>query len=184
MPHASKIKGNSNERDVAKLLSPWWGEEFQRTPNSGALRWNGSTWTYGDLLPPETFPAVVECKHYKAINTDGILHLKPGADNILGWWLEVQADSQRCYQETGRVVQPLLIYKANRVPRRIALEADFFTALGGRRLGLPSLWVTHPEMPGPFVLLDFEKFLSTVGRVEFLDAQRKVLPTALVELAA
>ena len=184
MPSASKTKGNSFERDTAKRLSLWWGESFQRTPNSGALRWNGASWTYGDLLPPESFPAVVECKHYKKIDTDAIMRLKPGDGNILGWWLEVQEDAGRCYQETRVVVQPLLVYKANSVPRRLVLEEEFYAAMGGDSFKITYFLVSHQEMPGRFVIVDFEEFLQQVSRELFLEAHRKVIPAALIEHAA
>lgn len=180
MPSASKTKGNANENAVAKLLSDWWGETFKRTPNSGALRWNGASWTYGDLLPPESFPAVVECKFYASVDVDAIIRTKPTESNILGWWLEAHADALRCYEETKTPAQPILIYKANRVPRRIILEADFFVAMGGRQLKIPALWISHPEMPGPLVMLSLDEFLTHVSRDSFLQASKMVVPSSLV----
>ena len=180
MPSASKVKGNKNERDVAASLSAWWGEEFKRTPNSGALRWKGASWTYGDILPPESFPAVVECKHYEGVDLDEVIRCAPTPHNILGWWKETTADSYRCYSETALPVQPILVYKQNRIPRRIVIEAEFFIALGGRGLKLPAFWVSMPEHE-PLAILDFKSFLETVSRDLFLSSIRKVIPTALVE---
>lgn len=180
MPSASKNKGNANENAVAKLLTAWWGEDFKRTPNSGALRWNGAAWTYGDLLPPESFPAVVECKHYAKVDLDEIIRTKPTESNILGWWLEAHADAMRCYEETKTTAQPILVYKANRVPRRVVLEADFFAAMGGRQLRVPSIWVSHPDLPGPVVILPLEDLLESVSREMFLQASKMVIPSSLV----
>jgi hypothetical protein len=180
VPSPSKVKGNKNERDVAKTLSSWWGEEFKRTPNSGALRWKGASWTYGDILPPESFPAVVECKHYSDIDLDEVIRCAPTDSNILGWWRETTEDAQRCYEETNVPAQPILVYKQNRVPRRIVIEAEFLIALGGRKLGLPAFWVSSPERE-PLAILDFKTFLASVSRDLFLRSVRKVIPTALVE---
>jgi hypothetical protein len=180
VPAASKIKGNKNERDIAKALSTWWGESFNRTPNSGALRWKGASWTYGDILPPESFPAVVECKHYANVDLDEVIRCTPTPHNILGWWKETTDDSYRCYKETGIPVQPILVYKQNRTPRRIVIEAEFFIAMGGRKLHLPTFWISMPGSE-PLAVLDFKAFLAAVPRELFLSSIRKVIPTNLVE---
>lgn len=180
MPSPSKRKGNSNESAVAKALSAWWGESFRRTPNSGALRWMGASFTYGDILPPESFPAVVECKHYGHVDLDEMIRCAPTPHNILGWWQETSDDAYRCYKETGIPVQPILVYKQDRRPRRIVLEAEFLIALGGQKLGIPAFWISLPTHES-LAILDFTSFLEAVSRDLFLRSVRKVIPTSLVE---
>ncbi len=183
MPHPSKNKGNSNERKIAEILTAWWGTEFKRTPGSGSLRWLGASWTYGDLLPPEDFLGSVECKHYKSIDLDEILRTAPTENNILGWWREAREDSNRCYQETGIWVQPILIYKQNYRPFRLVLEADFCAACGGRKLNIPAFWCSLPEASS-FVILDLRQFLEVVSPQDFQRAIRKVVPQSLIERVA
>jgi len=114
------------------------------------------------------------------VDLDEVIRCAPTPHNILGWWKETTADSYRCYSETALPVQPILVYKQNRIPRRIVIEAEFFIALGGRGLKLPAFWVSMPEHE-PLAILDFKSFLETVSRDLFLSSIRKVIPTALVE---
>lgn len=183
-----KNKGVSyrHEFEVAALFSTWWGKPFHRIPNSGALRWNDRVWTFGDVLPPEDFPAVIECKRRKLIEYHRLIDPaldQEHKDHPLSWWTQAQDDASRAYEGTGRPVQPLVICKTIRKPNRIFLEADLFTALGGRKLGLPALWVTIPSHP-PFVILDLATFFGAVDRESFLAGVKAVIPVALVEHAA
>ena len=180
LPSSSKQKGNRNENAVAQALSDWWGAPFKRTPNSGGLRWKGASFTYGDILPPESFPAVVECKHYENVDLDEMIRCAPTPHNILGWWKETSDDAYRCYTETGLPVQPILVYKQNRRPWRVVIEAEFLIALGGQKLGIPAFWVSLPDHEALGVL-DFKQFLEAVPRDLFLSSVRKIIPTALVE---
>lgn len=187
MPHPRKEKGNEYEREVSAILTEWWDSsrfEFARTPNSGALRWNGISWTYGDILPPEDFLAIVECKHYKEIELDEVLRCKPTEKNVGGWWREVLADAQRCYDETRYPAQPLLVYRKNYWrTHRLVLESDFFGALGGRKLQLPAAWMTGTGVP-PYVVTDLLEFLESVTPEQFRQAQKACIPAALLTLAA
>jgi len=62
----SKRVGNSNERNLAKLLSKWTGWEFHRTPASGGLHWCGDYRVVGDVICDskhvDEFPFSVETK--------------------------------------------------------------------------------------------------------------------------
>ncbi len=182
MPSKSKTKGNNAEREVAKALSEWWEEDFKRIPNSGALRWGGASWVYGDLLPPETFPGIIESKHYAEIDLDGLLRLKVADGNPLGWWAQVVSDVVRCYQDTGLALQPILVFKANRRPRRIALEECFFKKLyreSPKLRASPYLILNRPEFLGRVVLVDLEEFLSIVDPESFVQAAKLSFPTCL-----
>lgn len=182
MPSRSKQKGNAAEREVAKILSAWFGADFKRVPNSGALRWSGVSWVYGDLLPPEGFPGILESKHYAEIDLDGLLRLKPTDANPLGWWGQVVSDVKRCYEDTGLALQPILIFKANRRPRRIVLEECFFRKLYRESpplRAIPYLALNRPEILGRVVIMDLEQFLGIVEPESFVHAAKLSFPTCL-----
>ena len=79
----SRRKGNAYERKVSSLLNERFGtKEFCRTPGSGAF---GSTHTlpqhikvYGDLITPEKFRFVIECKTGYTVELDDLF--KPKSD--------------------------------------------------------------------------------------------------------
>ena len=67
----SKVKGNSNELAVTKILSEWTNHEFVRVPMSGGLRWKNRMDICGDIIntdPSFHFPFSVETKHLKTLN--------------------------------------------------------------------------------------------------------------------
>jgi len=77
MPSASKVKGSSFEREIAKYLSDQYGESFIRAPGSGAyvggknqtrtqILHEGQVRSFkGDIVPGESFDLLnVECKSY------------------------------------------------------------------------------------------------------------------------
>jgi len=163
VPSKSKNKGNRFELDTAKTLSEWWGEEFRRMPNSGALRWGGAAFTYGDLLPPESFPAIVECKHHKEIDLSLILR---GKSPVLDWWGQVIDDVARCAEETGYTLQPLLIFRANRWKSCLALRTSALIDLLDGQEHINHLIVCHDDADFAIIILD--DFLSTVDRERFL----------------
>ena len=182
VPSKSKTKGNAAEREVAKILSAWFGEDFKRVPNSGALRWGGVSWVYGDLLPPESFPGIIESKHYAEIDFDGLLRLKATDHNPLGWWGQVVSDVVRCYGDTGLALQPVLVFKANRRPRRIALEERFCVALTKECPAMRAatyLVLNRPEFLGRVVVMDLEEFLGIVDSESFVQAAKLSFPTCL-----
>lgn len=170
MPSSSKTKGNAFERSVAKTLSAWWGEDFKRTPNSGALRWNGATFAYGDLLPPESFPGIVETKHYREVCVSSLLRLGPSPDRLLGWWHEVLVDAGRCLQETGARMAPILVFRANGWRDSwICISAELWVDLLGLvEVTPPYLLLSRPDADCAMMQLD--DFLQAVSREHFLQA--------------
>lgn len=158
MPSNSKRKGNSAESWCAKKLSEWWGAEFKRIPNSGALRWHGSTDTFGDLLCPVDFPGIVESKHNKAFDLLKLLTSKPSKDNILGWWLQVNNDVSRCLAQIGQRRTPVLIAKGNRSTPIIGIDAELLPELPY----CPHLLVTNPYTTS-FCIYTLDSFLQFVS---------------------
>lgn len=104
----SKAKGYRHEARIAKVLSTWAGKPFHRTPSSGALRWQGNTWTYSDLIPPEDLCVLVECKHYHALSIEGLLVQN---NQILDWWLQLTDDQHRAELALGIVLFPMLVFR-------------------------------------------------------------------------
>lgn len=170
MPN-SKKKGNANETWAAKKLTAWWGSDFKRIPTSGALRWNGITDAYGDLLVPEDFPGIVECKHNKKFELLAILTCKPNKDNILGWWEQVNEDVRRASKEQGFTREPILIAKGNRTTPIIAVSSKLAQSL-------PQ--IKQLQVPNLFVVYALDDFLSSVKKAQFKDACRGAHGSSIV----
>lgn len=184
MPNPQKNKGNKNERETAEVLTEWWGSAFKRIPNSGALRWNGASFVYGDLLPPENFPGIIECKHYKSIDLDEILRCKESDHNIIGWWRQVVDDVVRCRKDTSKVVEPILVYKADYRTRRIVVRRvvweyfldDIYKAVKGTLVPSYLSFTTVADLPD-FCILKLDDFLEFVRPEEFRHIHETELTT-------
>lgn len=100
-----KQKGNTFERWVANFLSDTFGEKFYRTAHSGAYTGKSNFYRresmsegtqkafVGDIIAPDGYNVVVECKSYKEI-PGGIKGLLDGKSTGLDEWLsEVTFDS-------------------------------------------------------------------------------------------
>ena len=181
-----KAKSYKHETQVAKLFSAWWGSEFKRTPNSGALRWQGVSWTYSDVLPPDGCPIALECKIRKEVDIWACL--RPGANlqehHPISWWNQSCADSMRCYEETGQVIHPLLVFREDRKKNYLCLEAGLYVGLYDELTRSGIFWVSHPEAMARFVIIDLNEFLASVTPDQFLEAQRKVVPQNLTQVVA
>jgi hypothetical protein len=111
----SKIKGNSNELVVSKLISDWTGHEFTRVPMSGGLRWGSRVDICGDIINVDRnfdFQFSVETKAIKNLG------LKDGWDvelrknsKIYGYWEQCKRDA-----EAAKKI-PFLIIRHNGMKR-------------------------------------------------------------------
>lgn len=101
-----KQKGNSFERDIAKLFTALSGESWIRTPHSGAYlglsnsnRKNSlddkqiST-LLGDIANPTGYKLIIECKSYKDFSFNSLLSPK-GNSKLNKWLLEPYYDSEK-----------------------------------------------------------------------------------------
>jgi len=173
---ASK-KGSQWERDAAVILSEWSGKTFKRVPRSGALRWGGIYWTYGDLIPPEGCLLVVECKHHADVRFSDVLGTRltaPGEGRISQWWYdEAVADARRATQETGRTTQAMLLWKRDHCRARLTLDLQFFNLIG-----VHGLVTVATGIPGnrPYVTVPLSSFLEQVS-FEELVSRIKVSPS-------
>jgi len=108
----SKAKGNLHERRVAALLTEWTGEEFNRTPGSGGLRWIEASRIAGDVVAPakSSFPFVVEVKAYKKLHVPAQL----GKRSMMYRFFE---QAYRDAARVGRWILPIVFARQNGMPR-------------------------------------------------------------------
>jgi len=109
-PINQKLKGNANERDVAKVLSDWTGARFARTPMSGGLHWDHESVSGDVVCVTRHFDFIfsVETKHYASWHVTPILRensaIFPVFDQALNDSLDV-----------GKY--PMLILRENGMPK-------------------------------------------------------------------
>jgi len=103
-------KGKRNERQLAKMLSTWWGSEFHRTPSSGAFFTQHQQTQLdpvrGDLVCPADFPFTVETKNYKVVDLYDLIRNGKKSE-IFKWW-------EQAKDETAPGKKPLVIFKENK----------------------------------------------------------------------
>tara|TARA_R110002126_G_scaffold92657_4_gene219754 strand:- start:5016 stop:5537 length:522 start_codon:yes stop_codon:yes gene_type:complete len=109
----SRTKGNTFERQVAKLLNDRFNTlEFSRSPGSGAF---ASTHTlpdhlkiYGDLISPQKFKFCIECK--KGYNNQNLYSLYNYSADIWKFIAQSEKDAGKCG------LLPMVIFKQDRQP--------------------------------------------------------------------
>ena len=109
----SRTKGNTFERQIAKLLNDRFKtEEFSRSPGSGAFATTHKVpdhlKIYGDLLTPEKFKFCIECK--KGYNNQNLYSLYNYSSDIWKFIEQSEKDAEKC----GRI--PMVIFKQDRQP--------------------------------------------------------------------
>jgi len=133
-----KNKGNNFEREVADLLSEIYDESFIRVPNSGAFiggknQYRASSLdsaqqkTFrGDIITPDGWDLVIECKHYKEPPSWNRLFNSFEKTDIARWIEELRYDSKL---DDGKMRPHIIICKFNRqgiyfiVDKRFAMGA-------------------------------------------------------------
>lgn len=105
----SKDKGNRNELALAKQLSSWTGEQFNRVPSSGGLRWQDASLIAGDVVAPvrSSFPFSVETKHLKSLHVTKNLRANSEVFTI---WEQARSDANRVHR------LPLAFIRKNDMP--------------------------------------------------------------------
>jgi hypothetical protein len=162
MPSSSKAKGNRFESEIASYFTKWWGRsQFKRMPSSGALRWQGKIWTFGDLLVPEDFNALVECKHYKIVSTDAILHSGLESYQMHWWTQQCLKDAKRASEQLEKSIHPLLIWRMNKGKCRIVMSLPLFESCS-KRIYLKHITVYYPGYT-PFTILLLKEFFEGVS---------------------
>lgn len=138
----SKKKGNAFQNVIAKMLTEITAEEWKSVPASGALRWKGSHWTFGDIAPPEGVYVTIECKHHARINIDQLVfkNYNERADTklFLSFWEQSVTDSIRAAEALHRTVTPILVFKRDRGRPVAVVRYDDYIAAAGRA-GYPTI---------------------------------------------
>ena len=157
MPSASKNKGSSFEREIAKFLTDLYGESFIRAPGSGAyiggknqsrtqVLHEGQIRSFkGDIVPGLSFPKFnAECKSY----ADFPFHLlMSGECKVLDAWINQLMD----VAETGDC--SVLYMKFNRKGKFVAVQSKF-------------TWVAdnfihyNSEATGEWIIMEFDHFFK------------------------
>jgi hypothetical protein len=157
MPSASKNKGSSFEREIAKFLTDLYGESFIRAPGSGAyiggknqsrtqVLHEGQIRSFkGDIVPGLSFPKFnAECKSY----ADFPFHLlMTGECKVLDAWINQLMD----VAETGDC--SVLYMKFNRKGKFVAVQSKF-------------IWVAdnfihyNSESTGEWIIMEFDHFFK------------------------
>lgn len=126
MPINSKQKGSSFELKVAKLLTEWSGQEFHRTPMSGALHWANDNRVISDIVPPqnlvdEGWPFSIECKKVESsweLNT-----FVEGTAQFWKHWKQCQDDANR------ESMIPMLVFSKNYRDTYVAITQSTYHTL-------------------------------------------------------
>ncbi len=119
----SRTKGNSFERDIASLFTEKFGGEFKRTPLSGGWSKKHKE-CLGDIICPEEFPFIIECKNRETVNLSNII-LDEGNSWFLEWWEGLKAMAKSVGKE------PLLIMKRNRMSPVCIMDLSKFEDVVG-----------------------------------------------------
>ena len=155
MPSASKNKGSSFEREIAKFLTDLYGESFIRAPGSGAyvggknqsrkeFLHEGQIRSFkGDIVPGQSFNKFnAECKSY----ADFPFHLLlTGECKVLDGWIKQLMD----VAETDDC--SVLYMKFNRKGKFIAVQSKF-------------TWVAdnfihyNSDSTGEWIIMEFDHF--------------------------
>lgn len=156
MPSASKIKGSSFEREIAKYLSTKYNESFIRVPNSGAFiggvntsrkefLHEGQVRSFkGDIIPGESFTLLnIECKNYG----DFPFHQLLTSCKMLDTWLDQLMDVSDANDLN------VLFMKFNRKGRYIAVQSN-------HQWKITNYITYHNISHGTWVISELEEFFK------------------------
>lgn len=163
-----KKKGSAFQRAVAKLLEDSTGEVWKSVAASGALRWGGTHWTWGDILPPEGYYICIECKHHANISIDPLIFKdsleRSDTRQFLDFWAQAVGDAERASKALEKNVTPVLVFKKNYGrPIAVLREADFSSA--HEKAGSPQVSPTAALAIGDYrlVLVDAAVLFSAIS---------------------
>ena len=153
-----KNKGNTFERKVAKILSDWSGQQFNRVPLSGALRWEtNDKRVVSDVVPPPSmkWPFSVECKCVEHDWDFSMLLI--GTSTFWKHWEQANGDAQR------EEMIPMLVFTKNYRNTYVAIYKDVLNTLEKKTNSqfLGSQLVIHFPQYSPITILDFGELLNT-----------------------
>jgi hypothetical protein len=150
----SRRKGNSLEREVARLFEQTLGGAWSRVPLSGGWANRAEFQTCGDVITNvNEFPFVIECKAVEGWHLEQLL-TSPDKCPIAKWWRQTRREAG----EAGK--KPLLVFTRNFQPLYcVARSADVNASalINEGRAFLASL--DHEQI----VLALLDALLSTLG---------------------
>jgi len=161
MANASKNKGKSWEREIAKHLTAIYGVNFQRVPNSGAFVGGFNSNRIASLTPEQLLLAsgdiilprflshiTLEGKFYKDFNFESLLINNQQLDG----WIE-QASV------VGKI--PFVLFKINRKGGFVVFPSAIKDKLNVEGSHL-NYWVTKKESPacGCYIIVKMEGFFE------------------------
>ena len=164
----SKTKGSGYELKIAKILSRYWGEEFNRTPMSGGLHWKQDNRVAGDIVTPPNsiYPWTTECKKREEWSLEQVLK---GTGDVEKWWAQAVGDGER----VG--LRPLLIFSKNFAPDYVMLAFnDFETIMKYKGLFSSQVpfnyFVVHKVGTEMRVVLNLNDFVANLTKDEVIKA--------------
>lgn len=157
-------KGKGYELKVAKILSAFWGEKFNRTPCSGALRWGTDNRIAGDIVcPPESlFPFSVECKCHEGWTLEQVLK---GTGEAESWWHQCMGDCERVNRK------PLLIFSKNFAPNFMMILKSDFDAIAKYKKKIDfNFFIVYTTTEENRVICNLDEFVKCISKEDILKA--------------
>ena len=144
MGKPSRDKGAAYERRIALKLNAWSGNpgDFRRTPLSGG--WDRSR-APGDLLEPDWFPWVFECKNRESWSWPATI---AGGGEVWAWWDALVKECAEAHRDYG-----LLVFTANRQPDYLLVPERLACHITAEHEGLHPL-TGFPRQGAELFLLD------------------------------
>lgn len=152
----SKQKGNTFERKIANMLSKWSGEDFHRTPMSGALHWKDDTRVVSDIVSPQVlmdkgWNVSIECK--KVEYDWEFSKIIEGTSTFWKHWEQAEGDAKASNQV------PLLVFNKNRRNTYCAMWLSTFCSLN---IIIPNRLVVWSDTKA-IVIFNFEELLASIS---------------------
>ena len=167
-----KSKGNRTELILCKMLTKHFGQEFSRSPGSGArtsqvafLPEHAKKTLTGDICVVEGFKWVIECKGgYEAdMHLENILNGDEGLSRLDEFIEQVTKDAEYC----GR--KPLILWKRNRKPW-IAMYKSFDLP----KSNLKKFYENYIQY-GDWMIVNFEQLLNETNKEIWFDEKKNCL---------
>ena len=156
----SKQKGNSHERNVAKLLSQWSGSKFMRTPMSGAIHNFQDKRVVSDIVAPLSlgnWPFSIECK-----NTENSWEFNTLIEQTAVFWKQWQ----QCVDDANREGSaPMLVFTKNYRDIFMSITKEIYDKLDIH----PESYIVVNNTDYELVIMKFKEFLSLVSVEDLLD---------------
>lgn len=163
MPINSKQKGSEFERKVAKMLSKWSGQEFHRTPMSGALHWSNDKRVISDIVPPQElvdkgWPFSLECKKVEDAQWEFSNFIEGTSMTLKDHWKQCCDDAQR------EDMIPMLIFNKNRRDIFIMITKETFYQLEIE----PESYINLVHKEQDLVIMRFSDLLALISVDELI----------------